>query len=333
VVYKAVWTFDVDPTELEEKALAEVGAELIKADSGTEGDLVRICSDPDVVAVLIGPAAHITKRVIDAAPNLKILSRLGIGVNNIDVEAATARGVPVSVVLDYCISEVSDHAMAFILAFARRIMPLSQVVKVGHWTAERSDIPTTRTPMFRLSKLTLGIVGVGQIGGSLTSKARAFGMRVIAFDPYLSKDKLDKLGIELVDFNRLLCESDFISLHAPLTKETTHLFNIEAFKKMKRTAYLINNARGALVDERALYTAAKEGYIAGAGLDVTDPEPPKADNPLLNLDNVFITGHSSFYSEESVAELCQKGVAAVVEVLRGKWPSSLANPEVKKSNQ
>jgi len=301
VVYKVVLTYDVGPTELEEKALAEVGAELIKVDWETEGDLVRICSDPDVVAVLIGPDAPITKRVIDAAPNLKILSRLGIGVNNIDVEAATARGVPVSVVLDYCISEVSDHAMAFILAFARRIMPLSQVVKAGHWTAERSDIPTTRTPMFRLSKVTLGIVGVGQIGGSLASKARAFGMRVIAYDPYLSKDKLDKLDIELVDFNRLLCESDFISLHAPLTEETKHMFNIEAFKRMKRTAYLINNARGGLVDERALYTALKEGYIAGAGLDVTDPEPPKADNPLLNLDNVFITGHSSWYSEESVA--------------------------------
>lgn len=301
MVYKVVLTYDVGPTELEEKALAEVGAELIKVDWETEGDLVRICSDPDVVAVLIGPDAPITKRVIDAAPNLKILSRLGIGVNNIDVEAATARGVPVSVVLDYCISEVSDHAMAFILAFARRIMPLSQVVKAGHWTAERSDIPTTRTPMFRLSKVTLGIVGVGQIGGSLASKARAFGMRVIAYDPYLSKDKLDKLDIELVDFNRLLCESDFISLHAPLTEETKHMFNIEAFKRMKRTAYLINNARGGLVDERALYTALKEGYIAGAGLDVTDPEPPKADNPLLNLDNVFITGHSSWYSEESVA--------------------------------
>ena len=326
MAYKVILTFDVGPTDIEESALAKVGAELIKADWKTEDDLVRICRDTDAVAVLIGPGVPITKRVIDAMPNLKILSRLGIGVDNIDVEAATARGVPVSVVLDYCISEVSDHAMAFILAFARRIMPLSQAVKAGHWTKERSDIPTIRTPMFRLSKVTLGVVGVGRIGSSLATKARAFGMRVIAYDPYLSKDKLD---IELVDFNRLLSESDFISLHAPLTKETKHLFNIETFKKMKRTAYLINNARGGLVDEHALYTALKEGYIAGAGLDVTDPEPPEADNPLLNLDNVFITAHSSWYSEEAVAELRQKSVAAIVEVLKGRWPPTLANPEVR----
>ena len=325
MVYKVVLTYDVGPTDAEEKALGEVGADLIKADWKTEDELVRICSDPDVVAILIGPDAPITKRVIDAIPNLKILSRMGIGVNNIDIDAATERGVPISVVLDYCISEVSDHAMAFILAFARRIMPLSQVVKAGRW----SDIPKTRVPISRLSEVTLGIAGVGRIGGSLATKARALGMRVIAYDPYVS----NRLDIELVNFSRLLSESDFISLHAPLTKETTHLFNIEAFKKMKRTAYLINNARGALVDEHALYTALKEGYIAGAGLDVTDPEPPQADNPLLKLDNVFITGHSSWYSEEAVAELRRKSVAAIVEVLRGGWPSSLANPEVKKSNQ
>lgn len=325
MAYKVVLTYDVGPTDAEEKVLGEVGAELIKADWKTEDDLVRVCRDTDAIAVLIGPGAPITKRVIDAMPNLKILSRLGIGVNNIDIDAATERGIPVSVVLDYCISEVSDHAMAFILAFARRIMPLSQVVKAGRW----SDIPKTRVPIFRLSKVTLGIAGVGRIGSSLATKARAFGMRVIAYDPYVS----NRPDIELVDFSRLLSESDFISLHVPLTKETTHLFNIEAFKKMKRTAYLINNARGALVDEHALYTALKEGYIAGAGLDVTDPEPPQADNPLLKLDNVFITGHSSWYSEEAVAELRQKSVAAIAEVLRGRWPSSLANPEVKKSNQ
>lgn len=325
MAYKVVLTYDVGPTDAEEKVLGEVGAELIKADWKTEDDLVRVCRDTDVVALLIGPGAPITKRVIDAMPNLKILSRMGIGVNNIDINAATERGIPVSVVLDYCISEVSDHAMAFILAFARRIIPLNQVVKAGRWV----DIPKTRTPVFRLSKVTLGIAGVGRIGSSLATKARAFGMRVIAYDPYVS----NRPDIELVDFSRLLSESDFISLHVPLTKETTHLFNIEAFKKMKRTAYLINNARGALVEEHALYTALKEGYIAGAGLDVTDPEPPQADNPLLKLDNVFITGHSSWYSEEAVAELRQKSVAAIAEVLRGRWPSSLANPEVKKSNQ
>ena len=333
MAYKVILTYDIGPTDIEERAIAEVGAELIKADWKTEDDLVRICRDTDVVALLIGPNAPITKQVIDAMPNLKILSRLGIGVDNIDINAATERGVPVSVVLDYCISEVSDHTMAFILAFARRIIPLSQAVKAGHWTKEKSDIPKIRNPIPRLSKVTLGVVGVGRIGRSLTRKARAFGMRTVAYDPYLSKEIANGLGIELVDFERLLSESDFISVHCPLTSETRHMFNTETFKKMKRTAYFINNARGALVDEYALYTALKEGYIAGAGLDVTDPEPPQADNPLLKLDNVFITGHSSWYSKASVEELRQKSVAAIVEVLRGGWPSGLANPEVQKPNQ
>ncbi|MFC1908632.1 C-terminal binding protein [Chloroflexota bacterium] len=329
MAHKVILTFNVGPTDSEEKALSEVGAELIKPDWKNEDDLVKACSDNDVIAMLIGPNAPVTKRVIDAMPNLKILSRLGIGIDNIAIDSATARGIPVSVVLDYCISEVADHAMAFILAFARRIIPLSEAVKAGHWTRERSDIPKVRTPMSRLSEVTLGVVGTGRIGGSLVARAKAFGMRAIAYDPYLPREAAEKLGVELVDFDQLLNESDFISLHAPLTKETTHLFSGEAFSKMKRTAYLINNARGGLVDEQALYTALKEGQIAGAGLDVTDPEPPEADNPLLSLDNAFITGHASWYSEEAVAELRWKGVMAVIEFLKGGWPVSLANPEVK----
>ncbi len=327
--HKVILTLDVGPTDKEEAMLKEVGAELVKSYWTTEEALVKVCQDPDVAAILIGPNAAITKRVIDAAPNLKILSRMGIGINNIDIAAATARGIPVSVVLDYCISEVADHAMAFILTFARRIIPLDRAVKAGHWTPQKSDIPQVRTPMFRLSAITLGVFGMGRIGSSLVTKAKAFGMNVIVHDPYLEKEAADKLGVVLVDFDRLLADSDFISLHAPLTNETRHLFNLETFKKMKRTAYLINNARGGLVDESALYTALKEGYIAGAGLDVTDPEPPQADNPLLKLDNALITGHSSWYSAEAVAELRQKSVAAVVEVLKGGWPTWLANPEVK----
>ncbi len=333
MAYKVVLTYDVGPTDNEERALSEVGAELVKAYWTTEDELVRVCSDPDVVALLIGPNAQITRRVIEAMPNLKILSRLGIGINNIDVAAATARGIPVSVVPDYCISEVADHALAFILAFARRIIPLSQAVKAGLWTRERSEIPRVRTPMSRLSQLTLGIVGAGRIGSALATRASALGMRVIVYDPYLAKEAAAKLAVELVDFDRLLAESDFISLHAPLTPETAHMFTLDAFRKMKPTAYLINNARGGLVDENALYTALSEGYIAGAGLDVTDPEPPRADNPLLKLDNVLITGHSSWYSEEAVAELRKKSVAAVVTVLKGGWPPTLANPEVKQARR
>jgi D-3-phosphoglycerate dehydrogenase len=327
---KVILDYNVGDTTKEEKALSEVGAQLLKAYWTNEDAMVKVCSDPDVVALLVGPMAQISRKIINASPNLKIISRLGIGFNNIDVAAATARNIPVSLILDYCITEVADHAMAFILNFARRLLPLDRTVKAGNWSGTKPDIPKARAPMFRMSKLTLGIVGSGRIGGTLANRAKSFGMRVVAFDPYLSKDMAAKIGVELVDFNTLITTSDFISLHAPLTKETTHLFNLETFKKMKRTAYLINNARGGLVDEQALHTALTEGYIAGAGLDVTDPEPPMPDNPLLKLDNVLITGHSSWYSEEAVAELRWKSVAAIIDFLKGDWPVSLANPEVKK---
>ncbi len=248
MAYKVYLTFNIGPTAQDKKDLAEVGAELILPDGESEEDLIRICSSPDVVALLIGPNAHVTKRVIDAIPNLKILSRLGIGYDNIDVKAATARGVPVSLVLDYCLTEVADHAMAFILALARQIVPISEMVKSGHWL----NISSLRAKIFRLSETTLGIFGLGRIGSTLAVRAKAFGMRIIACDPYRSETYAKKRGAELVDFNRLLAESDFLSVHCPLTEETTRKFNLEAFKKMKRTAYLINNARGAIVDERAL---------------------------------------------------------------------------------
>ena len=325
---KVILTYDIGPAEVETKMLAEADAELIRAYWTNEDNLIKVCADSNVVAILVGPNAQITKRVIDAAPNLKILSRLGIGIDNIDIEGATARSIPVSVVLDYCVSEVADHAMAFILTFARRIVPLSKACGDKKWIAGVSDITEVREPISRLSELTLGIVGSGRIGATLVSRAKAFSMKVIISDPYLPVTTADELGVKLVDSDQLLAESDFISIHAPLTDETRHLFTLEAFKKMKSTAFLINNARGPIVDERALYTALNEGYIAGAGLDVTDPEPPSRDNPLLTMENVMITGHSSWYSRQSVIELSQKSVAAIVDVLNGRQPATLANPEV-----
>jgi D-3-phosphoglycerate dehydrogenase / 2-oxoglutarate reductase len=330
MVKKVILDYAVGDTTQEENALREVDLKLVKAYWTTEEAMVKICIDAEVAALLVGPTAQISQKIINVAPNLKLISRMGVGFNNIDIAAATARNIPVSLVLDYCVTEVADHAMAFILHFARRLLPLDRVVKAGNWSGAKPDIPKARTPMFRLSRLTLGIIGSGRIGGALVHRARSFGMKVIAYDPYLSAEVAQKLGVELVELNTLLNTSDFISLHAPLTKETRHLLNMDAFKKMKPTSYLINNARGGLVDEQALYLALKEGYIAGAGLDVTDPEPVLADNPLLKLENVLITGHSSWYSEDSAAELRWKSVMAVVDFFKGIWPVSLANPDVKR---
>jgi len=324
--YKVVMTSDSGATSIEEDAIASIGASLIKAPSRTEDLLIANCRDAD--AVLAGANEPYTERVIAALEHCRVISRVGIGYDNIHVEAATAKGIPVSIVPDYCVAEVSDHAMAFILTFARKIIPVSQAVRAGHWRAGSQTIANIRKPMRRLAGQTLGIVGLGRIGKALARKAQAFGLRVIAVDPYVTAEQASNLGVERVDLDSLLRQSDYISLHALLTDATKKLIDGPALKKMKSTAVIINNARGGLIDEAALYAAVSEERIAGAGIDVTDPEPPRTDDPLLQLDNVLVTAHSSFYSAEGVVELRQRAVEAVVQVLQGGWPPFLANPEV-----
>jgi len=183
--------------------------------------------------------------------------------------------------------------------------------------------------MFRLNRQTLGLVGVGRIGARVAQKARAFGLRVLGYDPYLSSPELQQRGAEKVDFGQLLREADFISLHAPLTPETRGMFGLKEFRGMKPTAVIINTARGAIIDEQALYQALAEGSVAGAGLDVCEPEPPRPDNPLFQLEQVLVTGHSAFFSESSMLELQQKATEAAIAALRGDWPPLLVNAEVK----
>ena len=177
----------------------------------------------------------------------------------------------------------------------------------------------------------MGVVGTGRIGEAFVRKANAFGVNVVIYDPYLTAEQIKSLNATKVDFEQLLEDSDYISIHCPATKETQNLFGAEEFKKMKPTCCLINTARGDIIDETALYNALCAGEIAGAGLDVTDPEPPDPDNPLLQLDNVIVTAHSAFYSEDSIRQLMMSTVEAVVVALQGEWPRSLANPEVKEA--
>ncbi len=322
--FKVVMAADLEVTSVEEGVLGPAGARAQRLPCTTEELVIQSCRDAD--AVLVGANQPFTRRAIEAMEKCRILSRLGIGVNNIDIAAATEKGIPVSIVPDYCVPEVSDHAVAFILAFARGIVPLSQASREGIW---RGGMARLHHPLRRLSAQTLGLVGMGRIGESVARKAGAFGMRVLVFDPFLSAERAREVGAELVDFDRLLGEADYVSIHAPLTPGTSKLFGLEAFRKMKPTAYVINCARGGLVDEGALLQALREGCIAGAGLDVTDPEPPKPDNPLLRLDNVLVTPHASYYSLESDEELRRSACEAIVEVLRGGMPKWLANPEVK----
>ena len=312
---------------LAEKMLNQAGATLARVPLWTEEDIREAAADAD--AVLVGAVEPYTAGVIRGLAKCKIISRVGIGYNNIDVKEATRQGIPVAVVLDASVHEVSDHAMAFVLAFSRRLFPLVQGVRRGVWKTGSTEIFGVRGKMFRLNEQTLGLVGVGRIGSRMAPKARAFGMRVLGYDPYLSARDLEERGAEKVDFDRLLGESDYVSIHAPLTAETEKMFGLKEFRKMKPSAVIINTARGGLLDEAALHQALLEGVIAGAGLDVCEPEPPLAGNPLLQMEQVLFTGHSAFFSESSMAELQQKAAEAVILALRGEWPPVLVNPEVK----
>lgn len=316
-------------SKMDEKMLTEAGYQMVQVPISNEEDLLQYAADAD--AVMAGANDPYTKKVIQTMGKCKIISRLGIGFNNIDVEEATRQGIAVAAVSDASVHEVSDHAMAFLLAFSRKIFPLTQAVRKGAWKTGTSEIVKVRGKMFRLNQQTLGLVGVGRfgIGSRVAQKARAFGMRVLGCDPYLTAPELQHMDVEKVDFDQLLKESDFISIHAPLTPETRGMFGLKEFRKMKPSAVVINTARGAIIDEQALYQALKEGSIAGAGLDVSNPEPPGPDNPLFQLEQVLVTAHSAFYSETSTVELHLKATEAIIQALRGDWPPGLVNLQVK----
>jgi len=306
--------------EIERKMLSEINAELILSNCNTEEDIIKVAKDADGI---INQRVPITRRVITLLNKCKVIVRYGVGVDNIDVKAATECGIIVSNVPDYCVDEVSTHAIALILNCARGISLLDRKIREEEWGF------TLAKPLFRTQGKTLGIYGLGRIGSAVAKKSMGFGLKIIACDPYVSKVNN---RIKMVDFPQLLSESDFISINASLTDETWHAFKENELKAMKKTAYLINTARGSIVDERVLYKALREGWIAGAAVDVMEKEPPDWDNPLLKLDNVVFTPHSAFYSEESYIELKTKVAEAVISVLSGRLPKSIMNPEVIKKN-
>lgn len=313
-----VTDYDYPSLDLERKVLAEIDPEFVGAHCTTEEEVITAAKDADGI---LNQYAPLTERVIKSLDRCKVICRYGVGVDSIDVKAATERGIIVANVPDYCVDEVSTHTMALILACARKVPYLSTTVKKGKWDF------TVAKPLFRSRGRILGLFGLGRIGKAVACKATGFNFRIIAYDPYISQAN-EK--VELVSFSELLSNSDFISIHAPLSPKTKHSFGKAEFKAMKKDAYLINTARGAIVDELALYEALKEGWIAGAALDVLEKEPPDPKNPLLKLDNVIITPHISYYSEESYAELKTKAAQAVLDVLKGELPKSVVNPQVVK---
>jgi len=273
------------------------------------------------------------RNVIEKLSKCKLIHCIGIGYEGIDVEAATEHGICISTPTDYCLEEVSDHAMALTLACARKIVRLDNAVRQGKWdSAAKRDIRTNLwPPIFRLRGQTLGLIGFGNIPRTLVPKAKGFGLKVIVFDPYIPPQMGKEHGVELVELDYLLRNSDYVSLHAALTPQTHHLLGLEEFKKMKPTAYVINTARGPLIDQEALYTALSQGYIAGAGLDVLETEFVDLDHPLLKFDNVILTAHSAHYSEFSALEIRQRPFQEMCRIIDKKWPRCLLNPQAKEN--
>ncbi len=314
-----------------DELLTRLGAEVEKTFCTTEDELVSACVEAEAVIALgikITPGYVFSRRVIENLNKCRLIALTGIGYDNVDIAAATEKGICVANNPRYCLEEVSDHAMALILACSRKLYQLLPDVKRGKWSTQ-ADYLNALKPLHRLSGQTLGLIGFGNIARALVPKARAFGFKIIAYSPHVPSALFEKLQVEPVELDRLLQESDFVSMHTALTAETKHMMGLGQFKKMKPTAYFINTARGELVDERALYAALSEGLIAGAGLDVLDSEPPDSDSPLLKLNNVLITGHFAYYSEESREELFRWPWEEVARALQGKWPQGLVNLQVK----
>jgi D-3-phosphoglycerate dehydrogenase len=298
----------LDPIE---KALHPLGARLRLSASAAVEDILAVARDADALIVCY---AKLPGDLIGQLVRCKVIGRTGLGVDNIDLPAARERNIVVTYVPDYCMAEVSDHAMALLLALARKVPFANTMVQAGRWEM------AAMAPIHRLSGQTLGLVGFGNIPRALVPKAKAFGLRVVAYDPFVARDAFAAFGVEEVGFDELLASSGFFSIHAPLTPRTRGMFNANAFAKMKAGARLINTARGPLVEEKALIAALDSGHLGGAALDVVETEPPTKDSPLIGRSNVVLTPHSAFYSVEALEELQTKCATDVARVLSGQPP-------------
>jgi D-3-phosphoglycerate dehydrogenase len=305
------------------EVLSRIGAELLLAEASTPQAIMQVARDADALLVTY---AKVTAEMIGQMTRCRIIARFGIGVDNVDIAAATNASIVVTRVPDYCIDEVSDHTMALLLALARKIPFANSRAHAGRW-----EMPAV-VPIHRLRGSVLGLVGFGRIPQLVAPKAKAFGLRVISYDPFVSAETMRRAGVEKVDFSELVKVSDHISIHTPLVPETNHLFNADVFRRMKPTAHLINTARGSVVDEEALARALDEGHLAGAALDVLSQEPPST-SPLFGRDNLILTPHMSFYSAESLIDLQSKAAEEVVRVLTGEAPRNPLNPEALKSSR
>ena len=304
-------------TAIEDEVLGAVDSVTVLAETGEEDELVELVRDADAILTCF---AHVTPAVVAAGERLRVIGRYGVGTDNIAVEEATRRGIPVTNVPVYCTDEVTEHVLAMLLAHVRGIVPYDRAVRRGDWSL------ATGLPTRRVAGRTLGIVGFGAIGQTLARKARGLDLAVLAHDA--DEARVREGGAEPVGLLDLAGRADFVSVHVPLVEATRGLIGRAFMSAMKPSAYLFNAARGAIVDHDALLWALKAGEIAGAGIDVFEPERLPADHPLLVEERLLATPHTAFYSDESMRDLARLAAENVAAVLAGREPASLVNPQI-----
>jgi D-3-phosphoglycerate dehydrogenase len=310
----------------EMEALDPIGAEIVEIDAKSDADFAKAAKDADA---LYAKGRPITKAIIDGFERCRIIALGSVGVDSVDMAAATARGIPVTNVPDTFIEEVADHAMTLLLATFRRLVQQDRMVREGRWKEGRPQL--LQIP--RLMGQTLGFVAFGHVARAVATRARGFGLRMLAYDPYVEELVMSQYGVEPASLHEVLTQSDFVSMHAPSTPDAHHMLSDEHFRSMKRTALFINTGRGPTVDESALIKALQEGWIAGAGLDVLEDEPPMPTNPLMRMDNVILTAHVASASARFDPARRRRVGRELALVLTGRWPRSCVNPSVlEKSN-
>ena len=308
-----------EDADKEEALLARVGATVRKFNCRNESEVLQAARDADVIMC---DAAPITRNVISMAPRLVGIVEYGIGYDNIDVQAATAKGIVVCNIPDFMTSEVADHSVALVLALARKLYLVGRSSRAGEWNWRKFR------PMSSLDGKIAGIVGFGSIGRQVAERLRVFRMQLLAYDPYVPRDSMERLGVKSATLDELLKASDVVSIHVPLTKETRGIIGPKQLALMKSSAILVNTSRGAVVDQNALFDFLRRGRIAAAGLDVLAKEPPDPLDPLLALENVIVTPHIAWYSEESTSKIKEYAALEAERILTHQAPKHPVNPQV-----
>jgi len=322
--FKVVITdYDYGDVDIERAILGRIGAEVIALQAKSEPELFAAVADCDAV---MNQYARVGRDTIDHMTRCRVIARYGVGVDIVDVDAATARGIAVTNVRDYCTEEVADHAIAMWLSLVRNLDIYNRATHRGewHWRSGR--------PVHRIRGRKMGVVSFGKIGRAIAERAAAFGAEIIVYDPYLDAVSVTEAGARKVNKDDLLREADYICMQAPMTPETRHFLSTREFGLMKRGVIIVNTGRGPTINNSALYAAIVGGIVGGAGLDDPEEEPAKraswdpADNPLFSLPNVMVTPHSAYYSEESIRSAREIAASEVARVLSGHPPLNPVNP-------